>query len=420
MDPIEQLTEQLMPTQNLTTRFLDSKKAIPTNAAQIDWIDTKTPGFGIRISKSGTKTAFVRYRIDGRKKRLTLGRLSSSFTLADAREKAAEALSAAHDGSDPARIVDKKKAAATERRRNTFEAVVDDFIDKYAKPRQRTWKETERTLKVNCAEWRKRPFAEITKRDAFELLDGLVSDGKNATANRTLSWLRTLWKWAAKRDIVEAPIMDAVEIEAPERPRNRFYSDVELKKIWRTADRLDAVESAYIKLLILLGVRRTELAGACWAELDDVKSPILWTVPTERTKTSKRGEASGIVYPIPLPPLAQRIIKGLPRTDDNLMFPGRIKSKAIWPGSPLLKKVRELSGVDDFRFHAFRDTVATFLQNREHDEHEIALVLNHAGGGTVTRTYIHSYPLAKKRRMLEAWAEHVESIVAPEDVAVLR
>ena len=38
-------------------------------------------------------------------------------------------------------------------------------------------------------------------------------------------------------------------------------------------------------------------------------------------------------YPTPLPALAQRIIKSMPRIDDNLIFPGRIKGKPIWPGS---------------------------------------------------------------------------------------
>lgn len=414
------LLEQLMPSQNLTTRFLDSKKCLPIDAPQIDWIDTKTPSFGIRVSRSGTKTAFVRYRMDGTKKRLTLGRLSAALTLADAREKAALALTAIHEGHDPARLANNERAVAQQRRRNTFEAVVAEFIEKYAKPRQRTWRETERTLLVNCAAWRDRPFAEISKRDAFDLLDGYVRDGKNATANRTLSWLRTLWKWAARRDIVEAPIMDAVEIEAPERPRQRFYSDKEVAAIWRAADQLDPVESGYMKLLMLLGVRRSELAGARWAELDDSAIPTLWTVPTERTKTSRRGEIAGRVYPTPLPALAQRIIKTMPRIDDDLIFPGRIKGKPIWPGSPFLKKVRTLSGVADFRFHTFRDTVATFLQDQQCAEHEIGLVLNHTGGGSVTASYIHTYPLKLKRKLLKQWADHVEALIASEGVAVLR
>ena len=143
-------------------------------------------------------------------------------------------------------------------------------------------------------------------------------------------------------------------------------------------------------------------------------------MPTERTKTSRRGEIGGRVYPTPLPALAQRIVKTMPRTDDDLIFPGRITGKPIWPGSPFLKKMRALSGVEDFRFHTFRDTVATFLQDQQSAEHEIGLVLNHTGGGSVTASYIHSYPLKLKHKLLKQWADHIEALIAGDGVAVLR
>jgi len=53
----------------------------------------------------------------------------------------------------------------------TYGAIVDQFIERYARPRQRTWDQTERTLK-NCQAWLDKPIAEISKHDANALLNG--------------------------------------------------------------------------------------------------------------------------------------------------------------------------------------------------------------------------------------------------------
>ncbi len=125
------------------------------------------------------------------------------------------------------------------------------------------------------------------------------------------------------------------------------------------------------------------------------------------------------VYLVPLPKLAQRIIRSLPRRDDDLVFPGRDEDKPFVPGWLLRNEIRAISSVNDFTFHPCRDTVSTWLQDQGHSEHERALVLNHAGGGTVTGEYSHGYPVQLKRQLLEEWAAHIAKIVQPEGAVLL-
>ena len=47
-------------------------------------------------------------------------------------------------------------------------------------------------------------------------------------------------------------------------------------------------------------------------------------------------------------------------------------------------------------------------------------MLNHSGSGSVTARYSHGLPLNLKRELLEKWADHIESLISPEGVAVLR
>jgi hypothetical protein len=142
----------------------------------------------------------------------------------------------------------------------TYGAVVDQFIEQYAKPGQHTWDQTQRVLKNNCADWLTKPIAEITDKDADTLLATFSADKHDYKAALTLRWLRTLWKWAWKKKYVPERVMDRVDFRYKERARDRWYADHEIKAIWNAANKLDPIEGTYVKLLLLLAPRKTALA----------------------------------------------------------------------------------------------------------------------------------------------------------------
>jgi len=61
-----------------------------------------------------------------------------------------------------------------------FSAVIDDFIDKYAKVRQRQWYETQRILKKDFRAWDKWPITAIGREDIQTVLDTIK--------DRSLRW----------------------------------------------------------------------------------------------------------------------------------------------------------------------------------------------------------------------------------------
>ena len=246
------------------------------------------------------------------------------------------------------------------------------------------------------------------------------SEGHEAKAKLTFSWLKKLWKWAYNEDLVPGPVMDKVNIEFEVGERTRVYSDDEIKAIWQAAARLNPIEGAYIKLLILLAPRKTALAKMQLSHLDYTKEPPLWTTPHELTKSKKTAKRKRD-YLTPLPPLAERILKPILPKDgaEAWIFPGAHKGVPIWPGSPLQRKLVKAGAPADVAFHTVRHTIATWLQTKGHSEHEVALVLNHAKGG-VTAGYSHGYPLDLKLVLLTEWADHVEHLVMPKGVKALR
>ena len=410
--------------ERLNVRVLLQRASIEAgrelSQAQI-W-DTAQKGLALLVSKGGAKTFRSQYCLNGKWLTRSIGRygevVSDGFgenaNIAWARERIRKDRALAKAGTNPR----EQQPTASKK---TFEAIVDQFIALYAQPRQRTWNQTRDVLKRNCAPWLRRQMSSITKRDAYDLLEQFIAEGHGPKAGLTLAWLKTLWRWAYKRDLVASPIMDAVEIHFERKERDRVYSDDEIRAVWRAADQLDPIEGAYIKLLLLLAPRKTALAGMRAADLDDPKKPTLWTTPHELTKSKKTAKRKR-VYLTPLPALAQRIIKPLLPNEDaetDLIFPGAHKGLPIWPGSPLQKKLVNAGAPSDFAFHTIRHTLATWLENQGHDQFDRGLVLNHAGSG-VTAGYSHGYAIDRKRALLDKWADHVEDLAKREGTALLR
>lgn len=72
-----------------TTKFIEGAK--PDISKRLDFRDELIPGLVLRISTSGTKTFCLHKRINGKMRRLTIGRFGV-VSLAEARERARQLL----------------------------------------------------------------------------------------------------------------------------------------------------------------------------------------------------------------------------------------------------------------------------------------------------------------------------------------
>src|SRR5262245_4491057 len=122
-------------------------------------------------------TVFYRNK-NGRQKRLTLGRYPA-VKLVDARELAREAQRKVAHGGD--RVVEKRAARDV----LTFGALATEYLDGYAKPNKRSWREDERQLNASLLpKWNARPAAEISAEDLLSVLTAKVRAGAPVAANR--------------------------------------------------------------------------------------------------------------------------------------------------------------------------------------------------------------------------------------------
>jgi hypothetical protein len=282
------------PPNKKTLTVLGLKNQSCPKSGQVVVWDKVQIGLSVQFSHGGTKSYRSTFKLNGRPVTRTLGRVGEldvdkETDLATARELVRKDRVAAKAGTDP-RI--QQQLAKTDE--ITFEQMVNEFITKRCKPRQRSWDQTERILKNNCANWLQRPVGSISKREVIALLDDFVAEDKPYKAHITRAWLRTMWRWAYRRELVIAPMIDSVDLEFVKRKRDRVYSDDEIAATWAAAEQLassksplESQEGHYVKLLILLAPRKTALACLRWSHLD--KDLTTWVTPFALTKSRRSG-----------------------------------------------------------------------------------------------------------------------------------
>ncbi len=397
--------------------------------------DTELKRFGVRITKAGARIYLVQYRparVSGSAnifRRITIGQHGKPWTIEAARKQARTILAEVDQKADPfadrraelaARQLANQTAAAAQaeaeriaalRLRSTFEAVAKRFIETRLDT-TRSGTETARLIKYDAIPaWRDRQVADIRRGDVAQLLDD-VATRSPAVSRSVYAALRGLFAYAVERDLIE--VSPCASVKAPPRPeaRDRVLSDAELLTIWNGCDQISPIFAAAIRLLMLTGQRRSEVAEARWDEFD--MTAAVWRIPKERSKNGREHE-------LDLSPQAVAILEQQPRTT-AFVFPARgegpIKGFAATKRQldaeiAKLRRQDEVQPMAGWRIHDLRRTFATGLAEMGLSPHVIERVLNHVSGvtsGLVGVYQRHEYRPERKAAMV-AWGQRVDAIV---------
>jgi integrase len=412
--------------------------------------DSKATGLYVVIQPSGAKSFALRFRRpDGKPAKLTLGPLESSsveptdepvlgapLTLAMARQLAARIHRERKRGVD---VVAEYKANKErqdreheERAANKFAAAVFDFCKDH-KPnrnhRLKHWRYTARVLGLDyprdggkpsiikgglADKWADKPLAAIDDHDIHVVvkeardhgIPGISrrNKGKSDARGRTmLSALSLLFKWLlSERRVTSNPCLPVARAK-PATSRDRVLSESELQSFWSATDSVGGPFGALLKLLLLTGCRREEVAGMRWSELSEDLAT--WTIPSSRTKNWRE-------HIVPLPPLPRDIIASVTRIEGPFVFTTTGKS-SVSGFSRVKQRLDRLIDVAPWRLHDLRRTCATGMAQLGIQPHVVEAVLNHVSGAKagVAGIYNKYQYLPEKKTALERWAAHVEALV---------
>ena len=144
--------------KNLTNRYIQS--ITPAPGKRVPVFDTKTTGLCVRVTDTRHTSFYVMTRDPAGKQKWAEIKDGNApvGSLAKARELAPQGVANLKNGKKAFPRIEAPEV-------DTYDKVVSRFIAQYAEPRQRTWRQTERTLR--SIPWGPRPMAEIAKREGL-------------------------------------------------------------------------------------------------------------------------------------------------------------------------------------------------------------------------------------------------------------
>ena len=307
--------------------------------------DNQLAHFGVRVLPSGVKSYIVQTRVNGRMRKITLGRFSE-LPLGTARREGAAVLARLWGGEDV--VPPRKKMAPLFRR----------FAARYRKRRMHRWKPS--TLETFDIYLRNRLMPHFGKLRLDTIDHARVSAWFDAAsvdrpgaANRAFEILRAMLvsarQWGDLPDHV--PNACANIVKSPRRPVARYLDRAELKRLGQVLDRhgqKNPWQVAVIRLLTLTGARLSEVLNLKWEETGEVSDNGA-SVRIEDSKTGPRTIWFG--------PDAANLLAQLSRNDGALrVFPDSLTSARLYS---FWVRIREEAGLPRLRMHDCRHTWAS-------------------------------------------------------------
>ncbi|MER2197177.1 tyrosine-type recombinase/integrase [Methylobacterium brachiatum] len=378
-------------------RTVTTNLTLGPNQAERVWWDAAVAGLGYRLR--GTRATWVVRppRAGGRSSLITLG-AADALDVTAARKLAQARIGSVAKGEDPRadrRPVRKAQAI-------TMAKLFEDYTAAKAKAlRPSTLANLRTHISKHFAELHGMEVASVTRADIAKMLrDTTEKSGAQASlrARRTLS---TVFAWAIGEGVAEANPVVGTNAPAEDIRRDRVLDRDELIAVWKACPSTDDF-GRIVRLLVLTGQRRDEVAGLLWSEIDI--DAALWRLPPTRTK-------NGRPHSVPLSPTALEILANAPRLGERDLVFGSGSGGYSGFSKAKLRLDKALK-IDAWRLHDIRRTTATGMAEIGVLPHVIEHVLNHVSGyrAGVAGIYQRFEYADEKRAALNAWAEHVLTI----------
>jgi integrase len=409
---------------NLTERKIENLATGQGSKDRLVFDDVQR-GLAVRVTASGGRSYLCQYTLHGHKWRIPLG-ACSAVPLASARQAAAAVMGDVAKGRNPA--ADRKAATLAERakrarNRLTLRVLIDDWDRLHLSERRSSYAaEAVRALHAAFPDQLDQAAEDLDRTSVIRALDALSRGRKESTvkkrgtamAGRTAAYGRAAFAWSLKRGAVHHNPFAELPIPKSVTKRERVLGDQELAEIWRASQSAAEPYGSILRLLILTGQRRGEVAGMLWNELSGDFST--WTMPSERTK-------NGVKHIVPLSAPARDLLKSLSASGSRseLALPGAVGTRfSGWSRSKrgLDKAIsdsrarKDLPPFEPWSVHDLRRTVATGLQRFGVRLEVTEAILNHVSGsrGGIAGIYQRHDWATEKRAALESWAKHVISL----------
>ncbi|WP_080355284.1 tyrosine-type recombinase/integrase [Stenotrophomonas maltophilia] len=378
-----------------------------------------TNGLCIEVRPSGAKVWRYRYRHAGKASMITLAEYPI-MSLGEARAERDRLRALVKGGANPAQVARIERAAQTERAESTFSLIAIELLEKRAKEglTPGSVKRERRLIEKDLASIGQIPITDVTAPVLLAALRKLEKRGVAETAHRTRSLASRVFRYAIATGRATSNPADSL-VGALEQPRTKHFASMtdpaQISDLLRAtySYRGSPVTLAALKLGPMLFVRPGELRKARWEDVD-----------IERAEWRFVASKTGTPHIVPLSSQAKDIFEDLkPLTRrSEFVFPGVRSSKRPMSENTVNAALRNLGfDGDTITGHGFRAMARTVLDEvlgfrPDYIEHQLA----HAVRDPLGRAYNRTAHLAERKKMMQAWADYLDSLRLGASVVPLR
>ncbi|WP_080664157.1 tyrosine-type recombinase/integrase [Bradyrhizobium elkanii] len=389
--------------RNAFTKATVRKMCCPAGQAERFFWDADCRGLGIRALSSGRRSWIFQYRDQhGRTRRIVLGDLSV-VSLDDAREEARRKAASITHGANPS--VERK----AKRNAGTVLELIETYLSQAkARLRPRSYRETERNLRKHAASLHHERVEAVRRRDISEVLERISEKSGPIAANRVRAALSALWSWGLRTGRVDGDANPVTfTLQHPERTRERTLNDVEIRAIWNATETSEDY-ARIVRLCLLTGCRREEIAGLRWREILADKIAI----GADRMK-------GRLPHEVPLVPMIEVALPPRPENADGFVFGRRGTGFSGFSDSKekLDAKLKKSGlNIQPWGLHDLRRTFSTRLHDAGADPIVIEALLAHKQQG-VAAVYNRASFREAKRSALLRWHQLLMEIIGHDQEA---
>lgn len=390
------------------TKLQCDRAACPPERPHIRLTDAQ--GLYLEVTKAGGKYWRLKYRHNGKEKRLALG-VFPDVSLAQAREASNAARKTIAQGQDPAELKKQAKATKALSDANTFEQVARQWHAHW-KP-ARTPRHAEYVLRRLEADVfpaiGSRPVSSLTAPQLLAMAKSIETRGALDIAKRAFQTCSQILRFAVAHGLAERnPASDVRPSDALSTRKKQNFARLDEREMPELLRKIEAyIGSPYtrlaMKLIALTFVRTSELIGAKWCEFDLVARE--WRIPGQRMKM-------GTPHLVPLSPQAVEVLQALQTLSGGreLLFPGERDHAKPMSNNTILAALKRMGYAGRMTGHGFRGVASTILHEQGYPHHVIELQLAHQERDEVSAAYNHATHLKERRAMMDAWATHLDRL----------
>ncbi len=377
---------QTLP-QKITKSYVDKLSVPETGQAFIR--DTELKGFAVRITSSGTKSFILEKRINGKVKRLTIGRYPE-ITVEQARKEAHKLLGHIATGRNP--IAEKKQEVL---QGTTLKQAFDDFVKMRKNLKERTLYDYHRVMTIVFADWQDKAMININKDMVSKRHSKIGVERGEAYANLSMRFLRALFNYAiaqyedgnGKSVLHDNPVTRLTQTRAWYRIERRqtvikpyelqpwFAAIMNLKNDPISQNR-ETIRD-YLLLVLFTGLRREEAASMTWSNID------LQAKTLKVTDTKNHSD-----HALPLSDFLYDLLrKRKEQAINEYVFHRANGIGYVAEQRKQITKVIKESGIT-FTIHDLRRTFLTIAESLDIPTYAVKRLANHKMSNDVTAGYI--------------------------------